>query len=104
MNPMPLSENQVYTENWFNSDVQFNQHYPLSIQLLAARHWTPLSVARKAANFLAAETNARILDIGSGIGKFCLAAAHYKPKAFIMVLNKGKTGRSCRISKRKTPS
>ena len=86
MNPesrhMPLPVNQVYTENWFSSDQQFNQHYPLSMQLLATRHWTPLSVARKAANFLAAETNARILVIGSGIGKFCLAAAHYKPKAF----------------------
>jgi SAM-dependent methyltransferase len=42
----------------------------------------PLVVARKAANFLAAESNKRILDIGSGVGKFCLAAAHYRPKAF----------------------
>jgi ubiquinone/menaquinone biosynthesis C-methylase UbiE len=39
-------------------------------------------VARKAANFLAADIGARILDIGSGIGKFCLAAAYYKPQAF----------------------
>ena len=55
---------------------------PLSIQVFARRHWTPLSVARKAANFLAAENNVRILDIGSGVGKFCLGAAYYKPKAF----------------------
>jgi SAM-dependent methyltransferase len=39
-------------------------------------------VARKAANFLAVENNARILDIGSGVGKFCLAAAYYRPSAF----------------------
>jgi len=31
---------------------------------------------------LAAEDNTRILDIGSGVGKFCLAAGHYNPKAF----------------------
>ena len=79
---MPLLEKRINTENWFGSDAQFNQLYPASIQLLAERHWTPLVVSRKAAGFLAAETNVKILDIGSGVGKFCLAAAHYKPKAF----------------------
>jgi len=70
------------TENWFSADAQFDQLYPAYTQLLARRHWTPLAVAKKAAHFLAAESNARILDIGSGAGKFCLAAAHYKPDAF----------------------
>ena len=79
---MPFLEKRIQTEHWFSSDAQFNQLYPSSIQLLAQRHWTPLVVARKAANFLAAENNVKILDIGSGVGKFCLAAAHYKPKAF----------------------
>jgi len=79
---MPLLEKKITTENWFSSDAQFNQLYPSSIQLLAQRHWTPLVVARKVANYLAAENNVKILDIGSGVGKFCLAAAHYKPKAF----------------------
>jgi SAM-dependent methyltransferase len=79
---MPLTGIRIFAEKWFASDEQFNQLYPLSIQALARRHWTPLSVARKAAGFLAAENNVRILDIGSGVGKFCLAAAYYKPKAF----------------------
>lgn len=79
---MPLPGIKIFAEKWFATDEQFNQLYPLSIQALARRHWTPLSVARKAASFLAAENNARILDIGSGVGKFCLAAAYYKPKAF----------------------
>lgn len=78
---MPLLEKRIHTQNWFGSDAQFNQLYPSSSQLLAQRHWTPLVIARKAATFLAFESNARILDIGSGVGKFCLAAAHYKPKA-----------------------
>lgn len=68
-------------ENWFSSDTIFDQLYPEEMQVLARRHWTPLSVARKAAGFLAAENNPRILDIGSGIGKFCLAAGYYKPQA-----------------------
>lgn len=79
---MPLLEKRIYAEKWFSSDDQFNQLYPLSIQVLALRHWTPFSVARKAANFLAAENNVRILDIGSGVGKFCMGAAYYKHKAF----------------------
>ena len=79
---MPLLEKRIHAEKWVSSDEQFDQLYPFSIQVLARKHWTPLSVARKAANFLASENNARILDIGSGVGKFCLAAAYCKPKAF----------------------
>ena len=79
---MSLLEKRINKEKWFASDEEFNQIYPLSIQALAQRHWTPLAVTRKAASFLAAETGARILDIGSGVGKFCLAAAYYKPKAY----------------------
>jgi hypothetical protein len=79
---MPLIEKRIYAEKWFSSDEQFNQLYPLSIQILARRHWTPLGVTRKVAGFLAAEDNTRILDIGSGVGKFCLSAAFYKPNAF----------------------
>lgn len=69
-------------DKWFGSESQFHLLYPAALHSLARNHWTPLLVAQKAANFLAAENGARILDIGSGIGKFCLAAAYYKPNAF----------------------
>ncbi|MEO6547726.1 MAG: methyltransferase domain-containing protein [Ferruginibacter sp.] len=67
--------------NWFNADSRFDKLYPLHIRQLGTRHWTSLMVAEMAANYLAVEKGAKILDIGSGIGKFCLAAAHYKPQA-----------------------
>ena len=79
---MPLTEKAIPTEKWFWTDDQFNLLYPLPMQMFARRHWTPLGIARKVSNFLALENNARILDIGSGVGKFCLAAAYYKPGAF----------------------
>jgi SAM-dependent methyltransferase len=79
---MPLLEKRIDAAEWFDSDPEFDQLYPLSIQALARRHWTPLGIARKASGFLAADNNVRILDIGSGAGKFCLAAAYYKPGAF----------------------
>lgn len=79
---MQLTEKQILTENWHRSDADFNRLYPAEIQQLASQHWTTLNVAKRAANFLAAEPNMHILDIGSGVGKFCLTAAHHKPAAF----------------------
>lgn len=67
--------------NWFSSDIQFHLLYPPSMQRLARRHWTPLTVAQQAAQFLAPNDGVRILDIGSGVGKFCLSAAYYNPNA-----------------------
>lgn len=78
---MSLLERRINKEIRFSSDVEFNKIYPPNIQSLARRHWTPLDVARKAAKFLANTNNARILDIGSGVGKFCLSAAYFEPKA-----------------------
>src|SRR3989337_1392332 len=66
-------------DTWFSSESRFHLLYPAALHSLARNHWTPLIVAQKAADFLAAENGARILDIGSGIGKFCLAAGYYKP-------------------------
>jgi SAM-dependent methyltransferase len=66
----------------FSSDLLFNELYPPAIQSLAKMHWTPLSIARNAAKFLVVEKGVNVLDIGSGVGKFCLSAAHHRPEAF----------------------
>lgn len=69
-------------KNWFASDKIFNSIYPKPIQEVAEKHWTPLEVAKKAAAFLATSPDVKILDVGSGSGKFCLTAAHYHPRTF----------------------
>ena len=74
-------DNKCYSGSHFRSDRQFNDVFPPSIRKFADRHWTPLSVARKVADYLSVKKGSKILDIGSGAGKFCLAAAHYKPEA-----------------------
>ncbi len=79
---IPKLEKAIPVANWLNTDRDFNQLYPVRKRILADRHWTPVDIAKKAADFLAAENNVRILDIGSGVGKFCLTAAFHKPKAF----------------------
>lgn len=79
---MPLLEKRTIKQKWFVTDNDFDFLYPSTIQALSKKHWTPLEVARKAADFLAAEKGSRVLDIGSGAGKFCLAAAYYQPNSF----------------------
>ena len=68
-------------EALLQGDVAFDWLYPEHIEAKSRKHWSPLAVVRKAAQFLA-EPDGRVLDIGSGAGKFCLAAAHYYPDTF----------------------
>lgn len=75
---MPVNKS-TDREKWLQTDIVFNRLYPVPMQNLSARHWTPLPVVRRAAAFLSVKKNVRILDIGSGIGKFCLAGACLKP-------------------------
>jgi SAM-dependent methyltransferase len=68
-------------DRWFSTDTQLHHLYPESIQLLARRHWTPLCITQMVVNFLTPQEGVKVLDIGSGVGKFCLAGAYYKPSA-----------------------
>jgi SAM-dependent methyltransferase len=61
------------------TDTLFDLYYPEHIQRLSRRHWSPVVVAEKAATFLADGQGNRILDIGSGVGKFCIAGAQLFP-------------------------
>lgn len=56
-------------------DSTFNDLYPPNIKKLALRHWTPVDVAKMAANYLVQHPNDKVLDIGAGAGKFCLIGA-----------------------------
>ena len=68
-------------EALLQGDIAFDWLYPEHIEAKSRKHWSPLAAARKAAQFLA-EPDASVLDIGSGVGKFCLAGAHYYPDTF----------------------
>lgn len=56
-------------------DEDFDMIYPLTIQQLSRKHWTPVEVAKAAADFLVKKPGTKVLDIGSGVGKFCLIGA-----------------------------
>ena len=57
------------------SDEKFDTIYPESIQKLAFDHFTPVEVAQTAAQFLVRNAQTKVLDIGSGAGKFCFVGA-----------------------------
>jgi hypothetical protein len=67
------------------TDFRFDQVYPREIRNLSGIHWTPVEVAVRAAELLAESNNTRVLDVGSGCGKFCTVAALSCPGQFIGV-------------------
>ncbi|MBT1710770.1 class I SAM-dependent methyltransferase [Fulvivirgaceae bacterium PWU5] len=58
-----------------STDDDFDAIYPDHIRQLARKHWTPISVAKAAAQFLVSRRGIKVLDIGSGVGKFCMVGA-----------------------------
>ena len=77
----PLGENCSLTYNLireniisFNTikDEDFDQVYPDYIKQFSDIHWTPAEVAIKAAKLLVGNPGTKVLDIGSGVGKFCI--------------------------------
>ncbi len=48
---------------------------PAELWPLSRVHFTPVEVARAAARMLAPVAGERVLDVGAGAGKFCIAAA-----------------------------
>lgn len=56
-------------------DHRFDLAYPPEIRELSRIHWTPVQIARWAAEFLVRESGTRVLDIGCGPGKFCIVGA-----------------------------
>lgn len=56
-------------------DSEFDRVYQDSIKVLSYMHWTPVNVAMKAAELLVESPETKVLDIGSGSGKFCLVGA-----------------------------
>lgn len=49
------------------------------------RHWSPVPVAVRAAEMLTACRPCHVLDVGSGVGKFCILGALTTPANFIGV-------------------
>ncbi|MGK5088151.1 methyltransferase domain-containing protein [Bdellovibrionota bacterium FG-2] len=63
-------------------DCIFDQVYSDSIRGLSKRHWTPVRVALRIAALLVRNADTRVLDVGSGSGKFCIVGSLASPAHF----------------------
>jgi hypothetical protein len=70
---------------WDVSDLEFDRIYPEWVRKLSEPHFTPIDVARRAAELLAGDSTTKVLDIGSGAGKFCLVGSLTTQATFIGV-------------------
>lgn len=59
----------------YPSNSAFDKIYPKLYQEHSARHFTPVNIAIKAAKLLVDKSIDKILDVGSGVGKFCCIGA-----------------------------
>jgi predicted RNA methylase len=70
-------------------DVVFDRIYPPRVREVSSQHWTPIAVARRAAELLVRDASTHVLDIGAGAGKFCLVGALTSPARFTGIEQRG---------------
>jgi predicted RNA methylase len=56
-------------------DDEFDQFMPYEDRRVSSDYWTPIHVATRAAQWLDYFGARHVVDVGSGVGKFCIAAA-----------------------------
>jgi SAM-dependent methyltransferase len=56
-------------------DVLFDRVFPARQRFRSWLHWTPVDVALRAIGLLAPSAGEWVLDVGAGVGKFCLIGA-----------------------------
>jgi protein-L-isoaspartate O-methyltransferase len=57
------------------TDCAFDELVPSALRHLSQTHWTPVDVAIRATSLLSPTPHTRVLDVGSGVGKFCAVGA-----------------------------
>lgn len=67
------------------ADSIFDRIYPKDVAQNSGIHWTPVKVAMAAAKLLGDDVDRRVLDVGSGAGKFCLVASLTSPGTYVGV-------------------
>jgi SAM-dependent methyltransferase len=56
-------------------DDGFDDVYPMHVRAISSTFWTPVRVAVRASQLLVRDAATRVLDVGSGAGKFCIVGA-----------------------------
>jgi hypothetical protein len=67
------------------TDEAFDRFLPIDLEMASRRYWTPIEVATRVAAWLDELAIDTVMAIGSGAGKFCVAAAIVGKSRFIGV-------------------
>lgn len=73
------------TYNFTESDLEFDKVYSCHYQKISKTHWTPVEVIKTAVDWLEGKKAIKILDIGSGVGKFCILGSILSKFTFVGV-------------------
>ncbi|MES2763322.1 MAG: hypothetical protein V4677_14005 [Bacteroidota bacterium] len=74
--------NATKTYKYELTEIGFNNLLPHALKQATQAFFTPIEVAEVAAGWLTENNEQKILDIGSGVGKFCVAAARCSNRHF----------------------
>ena len=82
--PMIADAQAAHAKRAVLADDSFDSLYSALIQSVSRTHWTPVTVARRTAELFRDAGARRVLDVGSGAGKFVLTAANAAPDVFFV--------------------
>lgn len=60
-------------------DSAFDSNFPAFHRALSGAHWTPVEAALIASRYACFKPGAKVLDVGSGVGKFCMLGSLFHP-------------------------
>jgi len=75
MYPDPQQIKGCLSAGKFVADADFDRFLPEEHQRVSYRFWTPVGVSLRVTRWLSGAGAARVLDVGSGVGKFCVVGA-----------------------------
>jgi predicted RNA methylase len=75
MTPRALAIRETLQRKRAVSDAELDEVFPEELRERSFQHWTPVDIAMRAAELLAPRPDARVLDVGSGVGKVCIVGA-----------------------------
>ncbi len=67
------------------SDGRFDQIFDQRVRKVSSVHWTPVEVVLSILELLNLDEDSKVLDVGSGSGKFCLVGALNSAASFVGV-------------------
>ncbi|MHB8872928.1 MAG: class I SAM-dependent methyltransferase [Myxococcaceae bacterium] len=72
-----------------SNEAAFDEGLPPNLRELSETHWTPAAVVRLGARWLVEHGAKRVLDVGSGVGKFCTLASLETPLVCVGLEQRG---------------